>query len=352
MHNMKTMDAPSDLASTIHRNHENTARSVVALCLLAALTACKDECPVDSTGHCVVADLETLPVESRGDAADDAVILVGNSTSWIAGTDKQFGLLVYDISGNQVHTLGVGRLNNVDAVELDSGFLVAATNRTTVSIDLFRIDPDTDTVELASRIPLEMEDPYGLCMAWLDGTATIFAGDRPGRVEQWTVDAEYTAQLVDELTFDSQTEGCVVDALRRTLYVGEEAVGIWAINLDDASRVLIDETGGGRLVADVEGLDIYRASTTDYLVASSQGDNTFVIYELPGGRPVVKFRIGSDPEGRIDGVSDTDGVAVSAADIAGFPRGIMVVQDGADSGESSRQNFKIVDWRKIEPLLE
>ena len=56
--------------------------------------------------------------------------------------------------------------------------------------------------------------------------------------------------------------------------------------------------------------------------------------------------------GAIDGVSDTDGVAVSAAEIAGFPRGVMVVQDGADSGESNRQNFKIVDWRKIEALLE
>ena len=97
---------------------------------------------------------------------------------------------------------------------------------------------------------------------------------------------------------------------------------------------------------------VYRSGTTDYLVASSQGDSTFVIYELPAGRSLVKFRVGSDPDGTIDGVSDTDGVAVSAAEFPGFPRGIMVVQDGADSGESDRQNFKIVDWRKIESLLD
>jgi 3-phytase len=349
---MKNMGARSRLASAIHRNHKKKARSVLALCLLAATSACKDECPVDSTGRCVVADVETFPVESRGDAADDSVVLVGDSTTWIAGTDKQFGLLVYEMSGAQAHALAVGRLNNIDAIELDSGFLVAATNRTKVSIDLFRIDPDNDTVELATRIPLDMEDPYGLCMAWLDGTATIFAGDKPGRIERWTVDTNYQAALVDELSFRSQTEGCVVDAPRNTLYVGEETVGIWAIKLDGSSRELIDRTGRGRLVADVEGLDIYRSDTTDYLVASSQGDNTFVIYELPGGEALVKFRIGSDPEGAIDGVSDTDGVAVSAAEIAGFPRGVMVVQDGADSGESNRQNFKIVDWRKIEALLE
>ena len=349
---MKNMGVHSRWDSAIHRNHKKKARSVLALCLLAATSACKDECPVDSTGHCVVADVETFPVESRGDAADDAVVLVGESKSWIAGTDKQFGLLVYEMSGDLAHTLAVGRLNNIDAIELESGFLVAATNRTKVSIDLFRIDPDNDTVELATRIPLDMEDPYGLCMAWLDGKATIFAGDKPGRIERWTVDRNYQAVLVDELYFRSQTEGCVVDAPRNTLYVGEETVGIWAIKLDGSSRGLIDRTGRGRLVADVEGLDIYRSDTTDYLVASSQGDNTFVIYELPGGEALVKFRIGSGPGGAIDGVSDTDGVAVSAAEIAGFPRGVLVVQDGADSGESNRQNFKIVDWRKIEALLE
>ena len=307
---------------------------------------------MESTGRCVVADVETQPVTNRGDAADDAVVLVGDTTTWIAGTDKQFGLRVYDLTGSQLHTLDVGRLNNIDAVSIERGYLAAATNRTTDSIDVFRIDPDADAVELATRIPLDMKEPYGLCMARLDGAITVFVGDKLGRVERWTVDADLEAERFDQISFESLTEGCVVDAARRTLYVGEETVGIWAISLDDSSRVLLDKTGRGRLRADVEGLDIYRGRETDYLVASSQGDNTFVIYALPGGQPIVKFRIGSDPESGIDRVSDTDGVAVSAADMPGFPRGVMVVQDGADSGESNRQNFKIVDWRRIESLLD
>ena len=339
------------MGTAIHRNNKK-ARSVLAFCLVAALSACSDKCPVDSTGHCIVADVETQPVATSGDAADDSVVLVGEAATWIAGTDKKFGLLIYDIDGSQLHALDVGRLNNVDAITVDDGFLAAATNRTSVSIDLFKIDPDSDSVELAHRIPLEMEDPYGLCMARIDGVATVFAGDKPGRVEQWTVNADFESLRVKQLQFDSQTEGCVVDPARRTLYVGEETAGIWAVDLDTGDRTLIDVVGDGRLVADVEGLDIYRGDGAEYLVASSQGDNTYVIYALPGHEPLAKFRIGSDPEGRIDGVSETDGVAVSAADIAGFPRGILVVQDGADSGESNRQNFKIVDWRKIESLLE
>lgn len=346
---MKNTADHSRLASAIHRNHKK-ARSALAFCLLAALSACSDECPVDSTGHCVVADVETQPVSTRGDAADDSVVLVGDSATWIAGTDKKFGLLIYDLDGSQLHALDAGRLNNVDAIEHGDGFLVAATNRTTVSIDLFTINPDDNAVELAVRVPVQMEDPYGLCMGRIDGVAAVFAGDKPGRVERWAVDDDLRAELVEVLVFDSQTEGCVVDAPRRTLYVGEETAGIWAVNLDTGDRMLIDAVGDGRLVADVEGLDIYWGDDAEFLVASSQGDNTYVVYALPGHEPVAKFRIGSDPEGGIDGVSETDGVAVTAAGLPGFPRGVLVVQDGADSGESNRQNFKIVDWRRIEAL--
>ena len=353
MRNTKNTVARSPWVSVI-RHSRRRALGCVACSLVALTAACSDQCPVDVTGHCVVADIETVPVDSRGDAADDAVVLVGDSATWIAGTDKQFGLRIYDLTGTQLHTLDVGRLNNIDAVPLEQGFLVAATNRTSISIDLFRIDPDGDAVEAVGSVPLQMEDPYGLCMARIEGTTTIFAGDKLGRVERWVADDDFNVELLGELSFESQTEGCVVDAARRTLYVGEETAGIWAIDLDDAARELIDTVSDGRLVADVEGLDIYRGSDADYLVASSQGDNSFVVYSLPERQPILKFRIGSDPAREIDGVSDTDGVAVTGSELPGFPLGILVVQDGADKGAGLRntQNFKIVDWRRIEALID
>ena len=306
---------------------------------------------MESTGHCVVADVETQPVATRGDAADDSVVLSATRRPGSRVPTRSSDCSSTTSTGELLHALDAGRLNNVDAIEHGDGFLVAATNRTTISIDLFTIHPDNDVVDLAHRIPLEMEDPYGLCMGRIDGVATVFAGDKPGRVERWTVGDDFQGELVDQLVFDSQTEGCVVDAPRRTLYVGEETAGIWAIDLDTGDRTLIDAIGDGRLVADVEGLDIYRGNGGEYLVASSQGDNTYVVYDLPDRMPLAKFRIGSDPDGDIDGVSETDGVAVTAAELPGFPRGVLVVQDGADSGESDRQNFKIVDWRRIEALV-
>ena len=88
------------------------------------------------------------------------------------------------------------------------------------------------------------------------------------------------------------------------------------------------------------------------LLASSQGDNSFVVYDLESLEPLLRFRIAADTQGRIDGVSETDGIAVTSIPLQDFDRGILVVQDGYNTLPRQRQNFKIVDWRKIDGLLE
>ena len=58
-----------------------------------------------------------MPVPSRGDAADDPAIWIhpdAPEQSLVVGTDKRSGLLVYDLSGNQLQHLVAGNLNNVD----------------------------------------------------------------------------------------------------------------------------------------------------------------------------------------------------------------------------------------------
>ena len=69
------------------------------------------------------------------------------------------------------------------------------------------------------------------------------------------------------------------------LYISEEVVGIWKFDaepVENAKGVLIDKTGsGGRLTADVEGLTIaYGKDGAGYLLASSQGNNSFIIQFL------------------------------------------------------------------------
>lgn len=297
---------------------------------------------------------ETQPVASSEDAADDAVVIVSGGRTWIVGADKKFGLRIYDLAGRQQAELGVGYLNNVDAVEIDDGsFLLAGSNRTTRTIDLFTARPDGALLDVraAGAIPLELDDPYGLCMAGDEDGVYVFVGDTSGRVERWLVDDTLHGRRTAVYQFDSQTEGCVVDASDGTLYVGEEAAGIWAVHSSDGRRRLLDRVGAGRLVADVEGLDIYYGDQR-LLVASSQGDDSFVVYRLPGGEPLAKFRIGPSDDLSVDGAIETDGVAVTAKPVAGHPAGLLVVQDGRNRRPPANQNFKLVDWREIRALTD
>ncbi len=322
------------------------------LALATVLVACagqaQRELPV------VTASFETEPVVSDDDAADDPAILVSADTSVvrILGTDKQAGLGVYDLDGRLLAFLESGRLNNVDAVSLgDDRFLVAASNRTLISIDLFLADLRADEIRFLNRIPLELSEPYGLCMG-LTPEPTVFVGDKDGRVEQWRVTETGQGEQVGDLSFSSQTEGCVYDAETNVLYVGEEMVGIWAVSLDSGARRPLDATGQGRLTADVEGLDVYQRGEAKYLIASSQGDNSYVVYELPSGTPLVHFRIDDDLSEGLDGTEETDGIAVTGTPLAGYPLGLLVVQDGYNRSPRENQNFKGVDWQRVQALIE
>ena len=67
----------------------------------------------------VSATVETDPIPSTGDAADDPAIWIhptDPSQSTIIGTDKTTtgGLVVYDLAGRQLFRYADGRMNNVD----------------------------------------------------------------------------------------------------------------------------------------------------------------------------------------------------------------------------------------------
>lgn len=99
------------------------------------------------------------------------------------------------------------------------------------------------------------------------------------------------------------------------------------------------------LTADVEGLTLYCAGGgKGYLIASSQGSDTFNVYAREGDN---RYVLTIDPKaGRIDDVSDTDGIAVTNRPTSRqFPAGVLVVQDGHNTG--GNQNFKLYDWRDI-----
>jgi 3-phytase len=350
----------------------------------------------------VVATTQTDPVPSTGDAADDIAIWIDPTDaarSRIIATDKKGGLLVYDLDGAQVQSLPVGRLNNVDLRDLRAGAqgrtLVAASDRDGNAARFWLVDRESGMLVdppggPAARVPLELTEPYGLCLA-RDGVGTdaplyLFTSDREGLVLQHRLDvsdAAITATLVRRLRFSSQVEGLVADDARRVLFAAEEDVGIWRVPLDPAPgpnegaaavtdvQVRVDETrtseasrasttalaliaraGANQpLKPDVEGLAIYRSDdalrgrASGVLIASSQGDSTFAAFERDAPhRYLGSVRIAGSAT--IDAVDETDGIEVACAALgARFPFGILVVQDGSASGRN--QNFKIVPWDSV-----
>jgi 3-phytase len=154
----------------------------------------------------------------------------------------------------------------------------------------------------------------------------------------------------------SQLEGCVIDDDAGRMFVGEENVGLWVVNLESEDMIpqRIDTVGSGTgLVADVEGVSLYAgADGRGYVVVSAQSKDRFVIYDRkPPHAHAGVITVTANANGAVDGVSHTDGLDVSSAPLPGLPAGILVVQDDANPISEIDQNFKIIDWREVERAL-
>ena len=66
---------------------------------------------------------------------------------------------------------------------------------------------------------------------------------------------------------------------------------------------------------------------------------------------MLKFSVTADADIGVDGAEETDGVAVTSRALPGYPRGLLVVQDGFNRMPNETQNFKAVDWRRVEALI-
>lgn len=318
---------------------------------------------VSTSATSVVASTETTPVRRYGDAADDPVVIAGeqvNGEPLILGTDKRAGLAVYHLSGEQVQFLPVGRVNNVDAVtDVMLGdrqrTIAAASNRSTGSVSLFGVEGGV--VQHLGDYQTGLDDVYGLCMYSSPSGVYVFINDTSGAYEQYRVTSSgdgLTTELVRSFALPSQPEGCAADSQTRRIYLGEEGAGVWVAGAEpDGAAPVLAISLSEALVADVEGMDIYQRGERKLLVVSSQGSDSYAIYDLEKDYALVaSFQIKADLENGVDGVSETDGLAVSSSALPGYPRGILVVQDGRNRMPGAPQNFKIVDWRHVDAIIK
>lgn len=326
-----------------------------------ALSACEtNEAWVDDgiVAAPVAASFETDPMTGTGDRADDPALWVhpdDTARSLILGTNKDEGLHVYDLSGAELQFLDVGQINNVDI----RGNVAAASNDEFNTITMFSVDPQTGAVSHTGDIPTGKEEPYGLCMGEIDGTTLILPTYKDGAMQIWSLDTG-NPQLLRTVQVGQfgqlQLEGCVVDDAAGLAFIGEEEHGIWRLDLrtPDSQPEIVDTIAAGNgLVADVEGLSLWAGEGTEgYLVASAQAADRFVVYDRAAPHaPRGVFTVTESEDGSVDAVSHTDGLDVSSAALPGYPRGIVIVQDDANPVSEVDQNFKVVDWAKVEAAL-
>lgn len=350
-------------------------------------------------------DDETLPVDQRADADDPAIYVnaTNSADSLVLTSVKNAGLRVYDLSGNLLQTVNPGgiRYNNID---LQYGFqlgnqsvdIAVASDRNNDKLAIFKINPnptipanyleditDSNIGTLFQGLPFaepyssSSRSAYGLALyrSPITNDYYVFANRREtGDVAQFKLidkgNGKIGAERVREVTVptiserDPQTEGMVVDQETGFLYIGQENVGIWKFQAEPSGGTtgkLIDQVrdlGGSYLTDDVEGLTIYYGKNgTGYLLASSQGDNTFVAYTREGNNEYLgNFAVGNN--GAIDSVQESDGADVINLPLGpNFPFGLFVTQDGSnepakivsDEGEEENisSNFKFVPWENI-----
>lgn len=358
-----------------HAAHEPPPRARMRLALLGGLGLVAVAIGTVAFAHYgvryeVTAFDETDPVLSRGDAADDPCIWVSTddpSRSLIIGTDKKSGLCIFDLEGNLLEHMAVGRVNNADLREgfpFESGTapILAGSNKDRDTIDVFALDTAARKLSFVYRVtPPKGFLPDGLCLYKnpRDGSFHVIATTKRGGLAQFKLSKD-GGELVRQIRLSGETEGCVADDELGTLYLSEENVGIWRMRADPAEgdeRTLVDTVGRlGRLNNDVEGLAIWHGPAgTGYLVASNQGGDDYLVYERAGDNPFVgRFSIGATET--VDSVDHTDGIEVTSFPLLPhYPRGLMIVQDDLD-GESAgsgkeRQNFKLISWDAIERVL-
>ncbi len=317
---------------------------------------------------------ETAAVESGEDAADDPAIWLDPSNaanSKIIATNKGGGMLVYDLKGKELQSYPTGKMNNTDlrydfplnGKKVD---IVGATNRSSNTIDIFSFNGQTGALQniLATPIKSKMGEVYGFSLYHSVKTNKYYALvlGKEGEFEQYELmdngKGKVKGSLVRQFKLDTQSEGMVADDEYGTLYIAEEDAAIWKYSAepDGGTKALgtVDVADGRRLHDDIEGLTLYYgADGTGYLMASSQGNNTYAVYDRQNNNPYIANFTINDGKG-IDGTTETDGIDVLGANMGSqYPYGVFIAQDDENlqNGKKLNQNFKLVPWQSIDAGL-
>ncbi|EEU40051.1 uncharacterized protein NECHADRAFT_103311 [Fusarium vanettenii 77-13-4] len=330
--------------------------------------------------HCSFLLIEpTYETESRlGDGDDPAIWISPESpeksrvvTTMKSG--KEAGLGVFDLAGNLLQSFPAGEPNNVDIIygfqagdrKVDLAFAACREDDT---LCLFEMLPNGTLASIPGGIHPVVEDysVYGSCTyrSPKTGKQYLFVNEKSARYLQYeltsTSEGELKTELVREFQGGSggQVEGCVTDEENGWIFLGEEPSALWRYGAEPDSKdegVVIGKVGDGTLYGDVEGVTLVYGSKPNegFILVSCQGVSAYNVYRRAEPHEyVTTFTLVESSDGKIDPVSNTDGItAVGAALNKDFPHGLVVVHDDAnqlpDGKTSAEASFKMISLEKI-----
>ncbi|EAZ90225.1 phytase [Crocosphaera chwakensis] len=351
-------------------------------------------------------DNPTDPDIVEGSDSDDPAIYIHPDDveqSLVITALKNGGLALYNLDGNEIQKITPDniRYNNVDLVygfnlDGESIDIAVVSDRRNDTLVIFKIDPTTQQLtNITSSNILEsifgVDDgeatAYGLATYTSPVTGQVYTfvsqadGDQITQLElisdgQGNVTAEIVRTLSvpipdDSEVEDAQVEGMVVDRELGYLYVGQEGFGIWKFYAEPDSSdtgtivdTVKDINPNSNLTADVEGLTIYYGEDgKGYLLASSQGDSSFAVYDRQGSNSYLGNFVVGENNG-IDGVEESDGADIINVALGDkFPKGLLVVHDGSNEDATVFQdpedgeiqnfntNFKYIDLEDLNATL-
>jgi 3-phytase len=325
-------------------------RALLAMLLAAVLTHSVSQAqtvitPRDTLAHPLILDQDDMCIWIH--PSDPAL-------SAIIASDKTAGkLFVYDLAGDTLQVVhlpcetcagGVRMPGNIDVryrfdLQGNPTDIVGFNDRLSRKLLFYRMDPQSRTLERIDTDAIgTAQTNYGFCLyvSPISGKYYAFSSTQNGVIEQFELtdaSGQIGATLVRTWHLGEPpgpayiTEGSVCDDENAVVFFGEEDVAIWKFGAEPGDPTVgtavatVGDASG--IAADIEGLTLYYAANGEgYLIASSQGTDSYRVYQRKAPHAFVdSFSVA--------GARNSDGIDVTNVNLGpSFPKGAFVLHNG------------------------